>query len=177
MDGRGFRMDRRPFFMGRKWGGNGKGFGGRWCFLRLTMLSDVSWEGDQPVKKAVLSGRFSLGLMSALILFPALALPALAAPKHGGAEKKGVQAASASGPGKGAAEAKGTGAEREAESRKQMAADAQQLVQLAKELKAAVDKSNENELSLDVVRKAAAIEKLAKQVQAKMRGEMDPAQR
>jgi type VI protein secretion system component VasF len=44
------------------------------------------------------------------------------------------------------------------------------LLQLATELKAAVDKSNKNELSLDVVKKADDIEKLAHDVKQRMRG-------
>jgi len=44
------------------------------------------------------------------------------------------------------------------------------LLQLATELKAAVDKSNKNELSLDVVKKADDIEKLAHDVKLRMRG-------
>ena len=47
--------------------------------------------------------------------------------------------------------------------------DTQKLYQLAGELKAAVDKSNENMLSLDVVRKAEEVEKLAKRVKEKMK--------
>lgn len=43
------------------------------------------------------------------------------------------------------------------------------LLQLATELKHSVDKSSENTLSLDVVKKAEEIEKLAKQVKEKMR--------
>jgi hypothetical protein len=44
------------------------------------------------------------------------------------------------------------------------------LLQLATELKAAVDNSNKNELSLDVVKKADDIEKLAHDVKQRMRG-------
>lgn len=47
--------------------------------------------------------------------------------------------------------------------------DTEQLLKLATELKAAVDKSNENTLSLDVIRKADEIEKLAHSVKDKMR--------
>ncbi len=47
--------------------------------------------------------------------------------------------------------------------------DTAKLFQLATELKAAVDKSNEHVLSLDVVRKAEEVEKLAKKVREKMR--------
>jgi hypothetical protein len=47
--------------------------------------------------------------------------------------------------------------------------DTQKLYQLAGELKEAVDKSNENLLSMDVVRKAEEVEKLAKKVKEKMR--------
>ena len=47
--------------------------------------------------------------------------------------------------------------------------DTQKLFQLATELKDAVDKSNEHELSLLVVKKAEEVEKLAKRVKEKMR--------
>jgi len=45
------------------------------------------------------------------------------------------------------------------------------LVHLADELKAYVDKTNENLLSLEVVRKAEEIEKLAHSVREKMKGQ------
>ena len=71
------------------------------------------------------------------------------------------------------------GEEREMEDRMQKAAnkqrqedirkDTQKLFQLASELKDAVDKTNENMLSLDVVKKAEEVEKLAKKVKDKMR--------
>lgn len=48
--------------------------------------------------------------------------------------------------------------------------DANKLLQLANELKDDVDKSNENVLSLDVLKKAEEIEKLAKSVKEKMKG-------
>ena len=47
--------------------------------------------------------------------------------------------------------------------------DTDKLLQLATELKKSVDKSNEHTLSLDVVKKAEEIEKLAKSVKEKMR--------
>jgi len=47
--------------------------------------------------------------------------------------------------------------------------DTLKLFQLATELKDAVDKSNEHMLSLDVVKKADEVEKLAKKVKEKMR--------
>jgi isoleucyl-tRNA synthetase len=47
--------------------------------------------------------------------------------------------------------------------------DTQKLYQLATELKSAVDKSNENTLSLDVVKKAEEVEKLAKKIKDKMK--------
>ena len=69
--------------------------------------------------------------------------------------------------------------EREMEDRMQKAAnkqrqedirkDTQKLFQLASELRDAVDKTNENMLSLDVVKKAEEVEKLAKKVKDKMR--------
>lgn len=49
--------------------------------------------------------------------------------------------------------------------------DTDKLLQLATQLKAAVDKSNENTLSLEVIKKAGEIEKLAKSVREKMRGQ------
>lgn len=48
--------------------------------------------------------------------------------------------------------------------------DAEKLLELATELKQSVDKSNENTLSLDVIKKADQIEKLAKTVKDKMKG-------
>jgi nitric oxide reductase activation protein len=47
--------------------------------------------------------------------------------------------------------------------------DTEKLYQLASELKDAVDKTNEHVLSLDVVKKAEEVEKLAKQVKEKMK--------
>jgi hypothetical protein len=49
-------------------------------------------------------------------------------------------------------------------------ADTDRLLKLSVELKAYVDKSDENVLSLDVIRKAEEIEKLAKSVKEKMKG-------
>lgn len=49
-------------------------------------------------------------------------------------------------------------------------ADADKLLKLAVELKASVDKSNEHLLSLDVIKKAEEIEKLAHSVKDKMKG-------
>ncbi|HEY6767317.1 MAG TPA: hypothetical protein VI386_21365 [Candidatus Sulfotelmatobacter sp.] len=48
--------------------------------------------------------------------------------------------------------------------------DTERLLKLAVELKAFVDKSNENVLSVDVIRKAEEIEKLAHSVRDKMKG-------
>lgn len=48
--------------------------------------------------------------------------------------------------------------------------DTDRLLKLATELKDFVDKSNEHTLSLDVIKKADEIEKLAKSVKEKMRG-------
>jgi len=52
----------------------------------------------------------------------------------------------------------------------QLKRDADHLFKLANELKQYVDKSNENTLSLDVVKKAEEIEKLAHSVKEKMKG-------
>lgn len=49
--------------------------------------------------------------------------------------------------------------------------DSEQLLKLAAELKQCVDKSNENVLSMDVVRKADEIEKLAHSVKEKMKSQ------
>ena len=49
--------------------------------------------------------------------------------------------------------------------------DTEKLLKLSTELKDLVDKTNENLLSLDVIKKAEEIEKLAHNVKTKMRGE------
>lgn len=49
--------------------------------------------------------------------------------------------------------------------------DTERLVKLSTELKQYVDRTNENILSLDVIKKADEIEKLARNVKTKMRGE------
>ncbi len=49
-------------------------------------------------------------------------------------------------------------------------ADTDKLLKLAVELKDSVDKSNENLLSLEVMKKAEEIEKLAHKVKDKMKG-------
>jgi hypothetical protein len=51
----------------------------------------------------------------------------------------------------------------------QLQRDTDNLLKLANELKESVDKSNENTLSLDVVKKAEEIEKLAHSVKEKMK--------
>lgn len=52
--------------------------------------------------------------------------------------------------------------------------ETEKLFQLATELKAAVDKTNENLLSLDVIHKAEEVEKLAKKVKEKMKESVGP---
>ena len=52
--------------------------------------------------------------------------------------------------------------------------DTEKLLKLANELKDFVDKTNENVLSLDVIRKAEEIEKLAKSVKERMKQEQTP---
>jgi len=52
----------------------------------------------------------------------------------------------------------------------QLKRDTDDLLKLATELKQYVDKSNENILSMDVIRKADEIEKLAHNVKEKMKG-------
>jgi hypothetical protein len=49
--------------------------------------------------------------------------------------------------------------------------DTERLLKLSTELKEYVDKSNEHILSVDVIKKADEIEKLAHSVKTKMRGE------
>jgi len=48
--------------------------------------------------------------------------------------------------------------------------DTDKLLQLSEELKQSVDKSDENVLALDVIKKAEEIEKLARSVKDKMKG-------
>lgn len=50
--------------------------------------------------------------------------------------------------------------------------DTEKLLKLSTELKEYVDKSNENVLSVDVVKRADEIEKLAHSVKMKMRGDL-----
>lgn len=59
---------------------------------------------------------------------------------------------------------------RNSDRQKRLTADTDKLLALATELKAQVDKSNKDTLSLDVVRKADEIEKLAHSVKEKMKG-------
>ncbi len=58
---------------------------------------------------------------------------------------------------------------RNVERQKQLVADTQKLLALANELKSDVDKSTKDQLSLDVIRKAEEIEKLAHSVRDKMK--------
>ncbi|HVP65216.1 MAG TPA: hypothetical protein VMT82_09980 [candidate division Zixibacteria bacterium] len=60
---------------------------------------------------------------------------------------------------------------REQQRYKDMKRDAEKLLELATELKQQVDRSDENTLSLDVVKKAEQIEKLAHSVKSRMRGD------
>lgn len=53
--------------------------------------------------------------------------------------------------------------------RKRLEKDVDKLVALSNELKTVVDKANKDELSLDAMRKAAEIEKLAHDVQSRMK--------
>ncbi len=57
------------------------------------------------------------------------------------------------------------------ERQEQLKRDADRLLQLATELKLSVDKSNEHMLSLEVVKKTEEIEKLARSVRQKMKGQ------
>jgi hypothetical protein len=59
--------------------------------------------------------------------------------------------------------------ERNKQRQEEIKRDADKLLQLATELKLSVDRSNANVLSLDVVKKATEIEKLAKAVKEKMK--------
>lgn len=58
---------------------------------------------------------------------------------------------------------------RNADRQKQLVEDTEKLLALANELKVDVDKSNKDTLSLDVVKKADEIEKLAHSVKEKMK--------
>lgn len=53
---------------------------------------------------------------------------------------------------------------------KRLAADVDRMVELTNELKADVDKTNKDELSIEVIKKAQEIEKLAHDVQSRMKG-------
>jgi len=56
-----------------------------------------------------------------------------------------------------------------AERKKQIADDSERLLKMATDLKAEVDKTNKDTLSLNVIRKAGEIEKLAHNVKEKMK--------
>jgi hypothetical protein len=57
------------------------------------------------------------------------------------------------------------------ERHRRMVADSDKLLQLATELKEEVDKSTKNEMSVNAIKKAAEIEKLARDVKDRMKGE------
>ena len=59
---------------------------------------------------------------------------------------------------------------RNADRQKQLQQDTEKLLSLATELKEQVDKTNKNILSVDVIKKADEIEKLAKSVRERMKG-------
>jgi hypothetical protein len=59
-----------------------------------------------------------------------------------------------------------------AEQQKQIADDSSKLFKMATDLKAEVDKTNKDTLSLNVIRKADAVEKLAHDVKEKMKTSM-----
>lgn len=59
---------------------------------------------------------------------------------------------------------------RQADRQQQLVRDTDKLLDLAKQLKDQVDKSNKDTLSIDVVKKAAEIEKLARNVKDRMKG-------
>ena len=58
---------------------------------------------------------------------------------------------------------------RQDERRKRLMSDTEKLLQLSTELKSEVEKTSKDELSIDVVRKAAEIEKLAHDVKERMK--------
>jgi hypothetical protein len=60
--------------------------------------------------------------------------------------------------------------QRNDERQKELEADTKKLLELARNLEADVSKSNKNELSLEVIKRAEQIEKLARSVREKMRG-------
>jgi hypothetical protein len=59
---------------------------------------------------------------------------------------------------------------RNVERQKRLQMDTDKLLSLATELKEQVDKTDKNTLSLDVIKKADEIEKLAKSVKDRMKG-------
>ncbi len=61
------------------------------------------------------------------------------------------------------------------ERHERLKSDTDKLLVLATELKQYVDRTNENTLSLDVLKKAEEIEKLARSVREKMKQDLSPA--
>ncbi len=59
---------------------------------------------------------------------------------------------------------------RNGERQKRLQADAEKLLGLATQLKQEVDKTDKNTMSVDVIKKAEEIEKLARSVRERMKG-------
>jgi len=121
--------------------------------------------------KFLLAAGLALLLGGAVVLRPANAAPSLMAP----AAMKAPQAQSPQDPFQKEIQDRML---REANKKRQQEIknDTEKLFELATELKAAVEKTNENMLSLDVIKKAEQVEKLAKKVKEHMREVIGPPQ-
>jgi hypothetical protein len=115
--------------------------------------------------------RFKLVIVSLSLLFFTLALPSWA---WAGTPAQSQQArdplAIPVDPARQAAQEKEMAKKANQERQAQLRRDTEHLLRLSTELKQYVDKSSENTLSLEVIKKAEEIEKLAHSVKEKMKG-------
>ena len=116
--------------------------------------------------------RFKALLLMVLLFWLMAALPGSSSSLQEPAQQPGPPLAQPPTPEdqEGARVVKDMAKKRNQERQAELKRDADKLLQLSTELKQYVDKSNPNTLSLDVIKKAEAIEKLAHNVKEKMKG-------
>ena len=140
------------------------------------------WTG----RRRALNGRSAcVGLVLGLLCMPAMPLAQQASPppplnggaQQGAAPNDGLHPGANPGANSGANQdpmarhvEERMAERRNSERQKALVADTDRLLALAQELKTEVDKSNKDTLSIDVVKRAEQIEKLARSVKEKMRG-------
>jgi hypothetical protein len=140
------------------------------------VAADDSGGAGLPVRRRKLRWGFActgLAVMAAAVLLAQNASLPAKAPQKGKADQPAAAAQAAAA--KGQAEHADKGKEQKGVSpaaatrKKQIADDSAELLKMATDLKAEVDKTNKDELSLAVIRKADAIEKLARSVKEQLK--------